>query len=201
MCSHQDWTHNLGMSPSQDSNLQHFGLWDDAPPKWATSAKAQVNFLTMYFSTDWSSLAKSEQTFLHLYFQFFLVSTKTASSHGVTATLNPPPQGCHISYLYFIKWASLQQTGASQTLGFGVTGNQWRAPCISVGLHFKFYLSFDFGFKVYMNICIAIKSRKRPFLFPCFWKQDQPLLSVLFIYLFCSKFIRSLGTTNELENV
>ena len=31
-----DGTHNLGMRPDQESNLQPFGVWDHAPTNWAT---------------------------------------------------------------------------------------------------------------------------------------------------------------------
>ena len=35
----RDQTHSLGMCPDWESNLQPFGLQDDAPTNWATLAK------------------------------------------------------------------------------------------------------------------------------------------------------------------
>ena len=32
----EDWTHNLGMRPDQESNLQHLGAQDNAPTNWTT---------------------------------------------------------------------------------------------------------------------------------------------------------------------
>ena len=37
----RDRTHNLGMCPDWDSNLQPFGLQDDAPTNKATPARAE----------------------------------------------------------------------------------------------------------------------------------------------------------------
>ena len=40
-----DQTHNLGMCPDQELNLQPFGLWDDAPTNRATLASAGMCIL------------------------------------------------------------------------------------------------------------------------------------------------------------
>ena len=39
-----DRTHNLGMCPDRELNLQHFGLQDDAPTHWATLTRTQRDF-------------------------------------------------------------------------------------------------------------------------------------------------------------
>ena len=47
-CTWWDWnwdqTHNLGMCPDRESNLQRFGFGDDAQINWATPARAIVFF-------------------------------------------------------------------------------------------------------------------------------------------------------------
>ena len=45
--SHQTkvWTHNPGMYPDQESNLQPISLWADAPTNWATVARAHLIIL------------------------------------------------------------------------------------------------------------------------------------------------------------
>ena len=40
-----DWNLNLGICYDWESNLQPFGLWNDAPTNWATLARATWYFL------------------------------------------------------------------------------------------------------------------------------------------------------------
>ena len=41
----KDWTHNLAMFHDQESNFQHFGVWDDAPTNLRHVARALTNIL------------------------------------------------------------------------------------------------------------------------------------------------------------
>ena len=44
-----DGTCNLGMCSAQEYNPQPFGVWDDAPTNWATSATAEEHLTLFYF--------------------------------------------------------------------------------------------------------------------------------------------------------
>ena len=48
----RDLTCNLGMCPDQESNLQPFGIWDNAPTNWATWPGQKLFFIKKYMERE-----------------------------------------------------------------------------------------------------------------------------------------------------
>ena len=64
--SARDWTHNLGMCPYWQVNLQLFGIWDNAPTNWTTCPGSGTWFCCLRKELCFSDLGqwaiKGEQT-------------------------------------------------------------------------------------------------------------------------------------------